>query len=385
MQLAIVAGGFTPDEADKLRRAMASWKRKGDLIYRFGEKLIAGMIQRGYPPDFAARCFEQIKGFSEYGFPESHAASFAILVYVSCWLKHHEPAAFAAALINSQPMGFYQPAQIVRDAKEHGVEVRPIDANLSRWDCTLEGAEPPALRLGTRLVKGLARVDADRISAAIEHRGRFTDLHALWRASGASVRGMRCLARADAFGSAGVDRQAGLWAVRTLRDDPLPLFDAAPAHDIESLGSEGLPPIEAAERTLHDYAHTGLSLREHPMSFLRARLAGSRALQVAEVRDARRCPPGRIVRVGGVVLVRQRPATASGVVFITLEDESGTANLVVWSDTYERFRRTIRLSTALLVEGRIERDGEVVHIHARRFKSLDPWLPTLESVSRDFH
>jgi error-prone DNA polymerase len=387
MQLAIVAGGFTPDEADKLRRAMASWKRKGDLIVRFGEKLVAGMIQRGYPPDFAARCFEQIKGFSEYGFPESHAASFAILVYVSCWLKRHEPAAFAAALINSQPMGFYQPAQIVRDAREHGVEVRPIDANHSRWDCTLERTDTgtPAIRLGMRLVKGLAQADAERISHAVEQHGRFTDLHALGRASGASVRAMRCLARADALGSAGVDRQAALWAVRTLRDDPLPLFDGAPARGLESLGSERLPPIDPPARTLHDYAYTGLSLRDHPMSCLRARLAARRVLPAGDVRDPIRCPQGRGVRVAGVVLVRQRPATASGVVFITLEDESGIVNLVVWSDTYERFRRVIRLSAALLVEGRIEREGEVVHVHAKRFRNLDPWLPALESVSRDFH
>ncbi|MBL8746427.1 MAG: error-prone DNA polymerase [Phycisphaerae bacterium] len=386
MQLAIVAGGFTPDEADKLRRAMAAWKRKGDQIFRFGEKLIAGMIQRGYPPEFADRCFEQIKGFSEYGFPESHAASFAILVYVSCWLKCHHPAAFAAALINSQPMGFYQPAQVVRDAREHGVEVRPIDANRSTWDCTLEhGIGGPALRLGMRLVKGLSQRDASGIAAAVERHGRFTDLHALWRASGASVRAMRCLARADAFGSAGVDRQAALWAIRTLRDDPLPLFDASPAHELESLGREHLPPVDSAARTLHDYAQTGLTLRDHPMSFLRTRLEKRRVMLAGDVRDPIRCPQGRRVRIAGVVLVRQRPATASGVVFITLEDESGIANLVVWSDTYERYRRAIRLSTALLVEGRIEREGEVVHVHARRFLSLDPYMPALESLSRDFH
>ncbi len=397
MRLAIVAGGFTPDEADKLRRAMAAWKRKGDLIFRFGEKLIAGMLQRGYPAEFALRCFEQIKGFSEYGFPESHAASFAILVYVSCWLKHHHPGAFACALINSQPMGFYQPAQIVRDAKEHGVEVRPIDVNRSRWDCTLEGEGiealryrgikegRPALRLGMRLVKGLSQVDADRISTAAAREGRFSTIDALWRTSGASARAVRKLARADAFGSMAIDRQAALWAARTLRDERLPLFEHRPDEAGEALGSESLPPIAPHDHTLHDYAFTGLSLREHPVSFLRRRLERLRVTPSSTLRDPARCPHGRRVRVAGVVLVRQRPATASGVVFVTLEDETGTANLVIWSDTFERYRRTIRLSTALIVEGRIEREGEVVHVHARKFKSLDPYLPALESVSRDFH
>ncbi len=387
MQLAIVAGGFTPEEADKLRRAMAAWKRKGDLIFRFGQKLIEGMLARGYPAEFAERCFEQIKGFSEYGFPESHAASFAILVYVSCWLKCHHPAAFAAALINSQPMGFYQPAQIVRDAKEHGVEVRPIDVNHSAWDCTLEECPSGlAIRLGMRLAKGLPQIDADRVSAIVRQRGRFDSVLALWRQSRASARAMRCLARADAFGSLGIDRQAALWAVRTLRDDELPLFDAVGEDAIvESSGATTLPAIPAPERTLHDYAFTGLSLRDHPMAFLRKRLDRKRVVPAARLRNEADCPSGRMVRVAGVVLVRQRPATASGVVFITLEDETGIANLVVWTDTYERFRRTIRLSHSLLVEGKVEREGEVVHVHARRFRGLDEYLPALESVSRDFH
>ncbi|MDX2116205.1 MAG: error-prone DNA polymerase [Planctomycetota bacterium] len=396
MQLAIVAGGFTPDEADKLRRAMASWKRKGDLIYRFGQKLVAGMIERGYPADFAERCFEQIKGFSEYGFPESHAASFAILVYVSCWLKCHEPAAFAAALINSQPMGFYRPAQIVRDAREHGVRVLGVDVNRSGWDCSLEhdvessgptgprGA-PPALRLGMRLVKSLPEEDARKIERAVAQRGEpFREVGELWRASGASVRAMRCLARADAFGSMGVDRQAALWAVRTLRDESLPLFDRAGSID-GTEGSGSLPPLDEPGRTLHDYAYTGLSLRRHPISFLRSRLERRGVTAAGDLRDEARWPHGRRVRVAGVVLVRQRPSTASGVVFLTLEDETGIANLVIWSDTFERHRRAIRLSGALLAEGRVERQGDVVHVHARRFKNLDPWLPGFEPGSRDFH
>ena len=385
MQLAIVAGGFTPDEADQLRRAMAAWKRKGDLIYRFGRRLVDGMVARGYPAEFAARCFEQIKGFSEYGFPESHAASFAILVYVSSWLKCHHPAAFATALINSQPMGFYQPAQIVRDAREHGVEVRPIDANHSRWDCTLEGEGAPCIRLGMRLVKGLAREDAEVIAAAVQAHGPFVSVERLWRVSGVSVRGLRCLARADAFASMGLARQEALWAIRTLRDEAMPLFDAAGDAALEDEGRACLPGITAPVRTLHDYTFTGLSLREHPVSFVREELGARGVTPAGTLRDRSACPHGRWVRVGGVVLVRQRPSTASGVVFITLEDETGIANLVVWSDTYERFRRVIRLSTALLVHGRVEREGEVVHLHAQSFESMDALLPALPSASRDFH
>jgi len=387
MQLAIVAGGFTPEEADKLRRAMAAWKRKGDLIFRFGAKLIEGMVKKGYATEFAERCFEQIKGFSEYGFPESHAASFAILVYVSCWLKCHHPAAFAAALINSQPMGFYQPAQIIRDAKEHGVEVHPIDVNHSKWDCTLENeASQPSIRLGMRLAKGLAQMDADLVSEAVGRLRKADSVLKLWRQSRASSRSMRCLARADAFSSLGIDRQAALWAVRTLRDDDLPLFNAvSESTEVESSGADALPAIAAPDQTLHDYAFTGLSLREHPISFLRERLDRKAVVAAGKLRNEAECPAGRLVRVAGVVLVRQRPATASGVVFITLEDETGIANLVVWADTYERFRRTIRLSHSLMVEGKVEREGEVVHVHARRFRSLDQYLPALESVSRDFH
>ncbi len=418
MQLAIVAGGFTPGEADQLRRAMAAWKRKGDAIARFGEKLIGGMIARGYPPDFAQRCFEQIKGFSEYGFPESHAASFALLVYVSAYLKRHHPAAFAAALINSQPMGFYAPSQIVRDAKEHGVEVLPIDVNHSMWDCTLEerheahestkpkrgsdprghdgtndraswGCDGPALRLGMRLVHGLRQADADAVAGMVLAHGPFRTIEALHRTTGVRVASLRSLAKADAFGSLGLDRQAALWHVRAMRNETLPLFDAA--GDVSSHSDRNaqsgitLPPVPAPDLVRHDYAATGLSLKAHPIAFLREYLARSGATPSAELANVNRWPTDAKVAVAGIVTCRQRPATASGILFMTIEDETGFANLIVRPRVYERFRRAVRHSTAILAHGHIERQGEVVHIIVARMASLDSLQPGLATSSRDFH
>ncbi|MEM1330114.1 MAG: error-prone DNA polymerase [Planctomycetota bacterium] len=380
MQLAIVAAGFTPDQADGLRRAMAAWKRKGDAIYRYGTQLVSGMIAHGYSEEFAQRCFEQIKGFSEYGFPESHAASFAILVYVSAWLKVHYPAAFAAALINSQPMGFYAPAQIVRDAEEHGVEVRPVDVNRSGWDCAVEEG---SLRLGTRLVKGLAQADADAIAQAVRTHGVFATVESLWRSSGTSVRALRCLAQADAFGSMGLDRQRALWQVRPLRDVSMPLFDGSEGTD--EAGLDRLPSIAPTDRVLYDYEAVGLSLKAHPVSFLRPELEERGVLAAGELRSERACPSKRVVTVAGLVLCRQRPSTASGVTFITLEDETGIANLVIWRDTFERYRRIGRLSRILRVRGVVEREGEVVHVHVQHMESLDDRLPALAAGSRDFH
>ncbi len=386
MRLAIVAAGFTPDEADSLRRAMAAWKRKGDAIHRFGAKLVSGMLERGYPREFAERCFEQIKGFSEYGFPESHAASFALLVYASCWLKHYEPAAFAAALINSQPMGFYRPAQIIRDAQEHGVCVRPIDVNLSQWDCTLE-EHGNAIRLGMRLAKGLSESDAKLVEPAVRNQGGFRTIDGLWRTSGISVRGLRKLAEADAFGSIGLDRRAALWAIRSLRDDASPLFSSCERAD-DALSTDGMESLPAASdelRMTHDYQSTGLSLKSHPLAFARDRLKGLGVVEACELRDERTCPQGQRVEIAGVVLVRQRPSTASGVVFITLEDETGIANLILWPNVYERFRRVVRLSTGLIVRGKLERQGEVVHVHAEHIRSLDRDIADVGSGSRDFH
>ncbi len=407
MQLAIAAAGFTPDEADALRKAMAAWKRKGDQIYRFGQKLIKGMVANGYPPEFAERCFEQIRGFSEYGFPESHAASFAILVWVSCWLKRYEPAAFCAALINSQPMGFYQPAQIVRDAKEHGVEVRPIDVNASAWDCTLEdgdgeasrhkserrdapphtwGFGGPAVRLGMRLAKGVVEADAHRIADAVAMHGPFPNIETLWRASNVSVRSLRALAKADAFSSMGLDRQRALWQIKPLCDDPLPLFDAVSDADTRDTdGLDSLPAIPVNRMVMEDYQSTGLSLKAHPLSFIRESLDVQGAIPASDLRHERVCPQGRHVSVGGLVLMRQRPGTASGVVFITLEDETGIVNLILWRDVFEQHRRVARLSRVMLAHGHVERKGEVVHLHVHRLESLDERLDMLVAKSRDFH
>jgi error-prone DNA polymerase len=381
MQLAIVAAGFSADQADGLRRSMAAWKRKGNAIYEYGKQLIDGMIAKGYRRDFAERCFEQIKGFSEYGFPESHAASFAILVYVSAWLKHHHPAAFAGALINSQPMGFYQPAQIVRDAREHGVEVRGVDVHSSGWDCSLEDGGR-AVRLGMRMVKGLPESDGRLIEGARRAGSvRWGTVESLWRESGVGARALRCLARADAYGSLGLNRQQALWQISPLRDEPLPLFNQAETHEP---GLERLPVIPEPLRVLHDYQSTGLSLKAHPVSFLRGVLRGLGALSASELRSAKHCPQGRKVGVAGLVLCRQRPGTASGVTFVTLEDETGIANIILWKDVFERFRRTARLSTLMLVRGTVERQGEVVHIHAQQIEQLDHLVPDLGSLSRDF-
>ena len=386
MALAVVAAGFTPGEADELRRAMAAWKRSGKQIERFGRKLVGGMIERGYGREFAEGCFRQIQGFSEYGFPESHAASFALVVWVSAWLKHHHPAAFAAALLNSQPMGFYAPAQIVRDAREHDVEVRPVDVNASAWDCTLERGAPgrgPAIRLGLRLVKGLGEREGRALAEAVARHGRCASIARLWRASGVRAATLRRLAQADAFGSLGLAREDALWQVRALRDEELPLYDALPP-DLDGTAPD-LPRPTAAQRVFFDYGAIHLSLRAHPLSFARAQLGRRGAVPAGELKDAARYSHGTPVAVAGVVLVRQRPATASGVIFMTIEDETGIANLVVWPSTFERFRREARHSVALFARGRIERDGEVVHVVVLAFESLDRLIGALQARSRDFH
>jgi error-prone DNA polymerase len=434
MKLAIVAAGFSPGEADQLRRAMAAWKRKGDRLLAFEDRFIGGMLKNGSTRDFAERCFNQLKGFSEYGFPESHAASFALLVYVSAWLKCHHPAAFAAALINSQPMGFYAPAQIVRDAQDHGVEVRAVDVNTSGWECSLEkvsrekvsrcqGAEvsrenqlaspstprhldtltPSAsLRLGLRLVKGLSESEARLIENAVRTHGPFRDIATLHRVSAVKAASLRKLAQADAFQSMGLDRQHALWEVRALRDEELPLLEKVPRCQGVEVPSENqipsgstprhletstpsLPPIPAPTRVIHDYAATGLSLKAHPVSFIRDRLEKRRVTPNERLRDGDACPTGRHVRVAGIVLVRQRPATASGVVFFTIEDETGIANLIVRPHIYDRYRRDARHSVIVMAEGKVERQGEVVHVLVSRITRLDDDMTELTAKSRDFH
>lgn len=386
MSLAVVAAGFTPGEADQLRRAMASWKRSGDAIRRFETKLIEGMIARGHTHEFASQVFQQISGFSGYGFPESHAASFALLVYSSAWLKRHHPAAFAAALLNSQPMGFYQPAQIVRDAREHGVEVRPVDINHSRWDCTLEPAPPggPAIRLGMRMVRGLAEDDARRVIASIEAGGRARRIDSLWRASTVRAVSLRRLAEADAFASLGLTRQQALWEVQALRDDPMPLFESA-AEPAPDAPAAMLPERTAMGEVGEDYRAVGLSLKSHPMAFIRETLATEGVTENALLADPARTPAGRRITVSGIVLVRQRPGTASGIVFFTIEDETGIANLIVKPEVYERYRAVARHSRVIAATGAVERQGEVVHVMVKRIRTVRIAEGAIHATSRDFH
>ena len=392
MALAVVAGGFTAGEADELRRAMAAWKRKSGRLEVLCRELWSGLLRNGYGEDFATRLIDQIHGFGEYGFPESHAASFALIVYVSAWLKRHHPAAFAAGLLNSQPMGFYAPAQIVSDARKHGVEVRPVDVNHSTWDASLEGEEGVlALRLGMRQVKGLQQVDAERVVETIASQGPFGDVQALQSASGVRVAALRKLAYADAFGSMGLDRQKALWQVRALpKDGPDPLWaTSAPVGEADTgamqVAEPKLPFVEPADQVIHDYASLSLSLKAHPMSFAREALESSGVSKAAWLSDEARLPNGASVRVAGLVLVRQRPGTAKGVIFMTIEDETGVANLIVRPKIFERDRRAARHARGILVHGRIERASGVVHVMAARIESLEQAISKLESKSRDFH
>ncbi len=392
MRIAVVGAGFTPGDADRLRRAMGAWKKRG-VLEGFHRKFVDGMCAHGYAIEFAERVFEQIRGFGEYGFPESHAASFALLAYATAYLKRRYPAAFTAALLNSQPMGFYAPAQLVGDAREHGVEVRAADVGASEWDCTLErasgrpraaqdGALPehwgrpgPALRLGLRLVKGLERSAADRIVAARAAKGAFRSVEDCAERASIGRRALSALVAADAFASLGVGRREALWEALGVGEKP-PLFAET---DLERFDPE-LPPISDAEQVARDYESTGLSLRQHPMSFLREELD---RLDVHPACDVARLPAGTELRVAGIVLTRQRPGTASGVVFVSIEDETGVANLIVPSRVFERDRAAARSSTAIVARGTIERNGEVTHLKVARLFDL-PALQRLRSASRDF-
>ena len=374
MRVAIECAGFTAGEADLLRKSMATFKHTGG-VSKFRDRLISGMIARGYEEPFAARTFQQLEGFGSYGFPESHAASFALIAYASAWLKCWHPDVFCAALLNAQPMGFYAPAQIVRDAREHGVEVRPVCINASRWDCTLEptGDESRlAVRLGLRMVKGLANAHAAAIVAA---RGdeNFTSIADLWRRAGVPVAALDQIAAADGFRPAfGLARREAQWAIKGLRDEELPLFAAAsdregrtvPELDEPAIALRAMP---AGREVVEDYGHIGLSLRRHPVSFLREDLAKRRIVSCAEAMAAR---DRRWLEAAGIVLVRQRPGSANGVMFVTLEDETGIANLVVWQKVFERYRRVILSSSMIAVRGRVQREGEVVHLVAHRIVDL---------------
>jgi len=375
MQLAVVAAGFTPGEADRLRRSMAAWRRKGGLEH-FQERLIRGMSERGYEREFAERIYQQILGFGEYGFPESHSASFALLVYVSAWIKRHEPAAFLAALLNSQPMGFYAPSQLVQDARRHGVEVRPVDVLESDWDCGLERGGEPAVRLGLRMVQGLSQAGAERVVAARCER-LFDSVDDLARRAALNRHDLKCLAAAGALESLAGHRREAYWNVagietgrHLLRDAPV--FESRPA----------LAAPTEGENLAADYASLGFTLGRHPLALLRPRLARLRFATAGEIHAL---PHGRRARAAGIVTGRQRPDTASGVVFITLEDETGYVNVVVWHNLGERQRRELLGSKLMGVEGVLERDGEVVHLVARRLMDHSALLGRLATASRDFH
>ena len=378
MQLAIVAAGFSPGEADRLRRAMAAWKRKGGLE-PFQKQLIDGMLERGYAESFAQQIFNQILGFGEYGFPESHSASFALLVYTSAWLKHHEPAAFCAALVNSQPMGFYAPAQLVRDARAHGIEVRPVDVAVSAWDCTLERRDDgrPALRLGLRMVKHLSQEGAFRLLAA-RAAGAFVDIADLAERATLDRRDLEALAAADALAALAGHRHRAVWQVSGV-ERALPLLPAATA------AQEGMPLLRApreGQEIVADYFSTGLTLRRHPLALLRDALAKRGVIPNRELWGQ---PDGRTVTAAGLVITRQRPGSASGVTFVTMEDETGYVNLIVWKRVADAQRAALLESRLLLVRGKLQREGDVLHVIAHRLTDLSALLGDLTVASRNFH
>ncbi len=412
MQIAMLAADFTPGEADALRRSMAAWKRKGG-VHKFYDRLVGGMVKNGYTPEFAEAIFKQMEGFGEYGFPESHAASFALLVWVSCWLKQHEPACFLAALLNSQPLGFYGPAQLVQDAQRHGVEVRPVDVIHSDWDCTLEndgseqrgsdpdsgqkrhrrpepptksGSDPlcghgqPAIRLGLRLAHGLTQAAAERIVRA-RQPSPFTSTQDLALRCGLDAGDLQALASADALASLSGHRRQQVWDAAALAPAP-GLLKGVPV-DEDTLQ---LPAAQEGEEVVFDYAAVGLTLRSHPLLILREPLSKLKLLTAAQMRDY---PTGRLVRACGLVTMRQQPQTAKGVVFVTLEDETGSVNVIVWKAVKERFRQEVVRARLLAVYGVWQRDdesgGEVRHVVAKHLVDLTPMLGNLATTSRDFH
>lgn len=398
MKIAIVGAGFSPGEADRLRRSMATFKRTGGVGV-FRDKFMSGMRERGYPKEFAEACFSQIEGFGSYGFPESHAASFAHLVYVSCWLKCHYPDVFACALLNSQPMGFYAPAQIVRDAREHGVEVLPVDVNFSDLESVLVDGTPGheriwrrhadmradirsdhAIRLGLNFVKGLSAAD---IGVIMARRGSgYRSVRDLWVKTRLTTAALEKLADADAFGSLGLNRREALWAIKGLRGsegaDTLPLFNAAPPANERAEPTPELPLLAVSEEVLQDYRTTTLSLKAHPVSFLREVFTRRRILPADGLREI---PAGRVVTVAGLVLVRQRPGTASGVIFASLEDETGLANIIIWPKVFEANRKAVLGSRLMAVRGVVQKEGLVVHVVARDISDLTHLLTEMTGES----
>jgi len=417
MRIALEAAKFSDAEVNDLRKAMATFRRRG-TIGQLEEKMVSRMVARGYDRSFAQRCFNQIKGFGEYGFPESHAASFALLVYVSAWIKCHHPAAFAAALLNSQPMGFYAPAQIVRDAREHGVEVRDVDVNLSDWDCTLEpgGADGgPALRLGLRQIDGLQEeeitkkliaVRGARDVAGVDAGGRdigpsgsegpaeqqnsetavsgikpFRDVHDVWARARLRLATLQKLAAADAFRSVGRDRRQALWEVKALgAAEPLPLFSWSETREEAPEPYVQLPEMRLSEHVVSDYQTLRLSLKAHPMDLLRPHFAGHRVLACDGLRGVK---DGAFVSVAGVVLVRQRPGSAKGVVFMTIEDETGIANAVVWAKTLERYRKEVMGARLIVIHGRVQRHEDIIHVVSARLEDRSDMLRLLSADAGD--
>jgi len=383
MKIAIVAAGFTASEADGLRRSMATFKAKG-LVTQYEEKLIKGMIKNGYTLEYAQRVFKQLEGFGSYGFPESHAASFALLVYVSSWIKCYYPDVFACAILNSMPMGFYQPAQLIGDAKKHGVEVRPVDINYSLWDNQLERIPQPfvetkgskvALRLGFRQVKGLRQDDVEILIAG--RKKMYSNINEL-RNMAAPEAALEKLAGADAYRSIGFDRREALWEVSTT-DRPVALFSGQPAADAAG-ENVSLPIMSTAEHVVHDYAATSLSLKAHPVSFIREKLDQLRILPSAALAGNKNGDP---VKVAGLVLVRQRPGTAGGICFMTIEDETGFANLVIFESLFEKFRKEILQSKLIMVEGKLQIEGEVIHVIVQRCYDISKLLRQLTASQND--
>ena len=377
MKIAIVAAGFTPTEADELRRSMATFKMHG-MVTKFEKKLVEGMTAKGYTEDFARRVFRQLEGFGSYGFPESHAASFALLVYVSCWLKCYYPDIFVCAILNSMPMGFYQPAQLVIDAKNHGVEVREIDVNISEWNNMLQekSGKYHALRLGFRQISG---VREDEMITLVDGRGKgYPNIHSLLDA-GVSMASLERLADADGFRSMGLDRRQALWEVAALKDRPIALFEGQPSES-ETEGQIQLPLMSKSEHVVQDYASTSLSLKAHPVSFVREKL---KMFNVKSSKEISETQNGSLVKVAGLVLVRQRPGTARGVCFITIEDETGFSNLVVFEKLFDTYRKEILHSRLLMVEGRLQREGEVIHVIVQKCFDFTKLLKGLTAKNED--
>jgi error-prone DNA polymerase len=386
MQVAMVAAGFSATEADQLRRAMATFKHTGG-VNKFRDKLITGMIDNGYDQEFAERTFRQLEGFGSYGFPESHAASFALIAYASSWMKCHHPDVFCAAILNAQPMGFYSPAQLVRDARQHGVEVRPIDVNASAWDCTLEPLNQSrcAVRLGLRMTRGLAEKHGLQLVVARGARP-FRSILEISRRTQLPVSALVQLAKADAFRSLNLTRREASWAIKTLRDDTLPLFEDADRREQRICAELTEPtvtliPMTKGREVVEDYRSHGLSLRSHPLAFLRKELTSMNVMACAGLHDAKN---GQRVTVSGLVLVRQMPGSAKGVMFITLEDETDIANLIVWPSQFEKQRRTILGAQMLACRGKVQRAGGTIHVIAEHLIDHSEMLRAVGGLGEAF-